>query len=122
VLAGMAIFGAGWGVSQNATLALMLEKVSSSGYGTASALWYVAYDAGLGLGAAGFGAVAVLTGYPAAFALTAALVLATVLPARHDLELALVTIVMPDPRRSSSPGDPLRSYATGHQHDSSGPR
>jgi predicted MFS family arabinose efflux permease len=86
VLAGMVIFGAGWGVSQNATLALLLDRVASSGYGAASALWYVAYDAGLGLGAAGFGAVAALTGYPAAFALAAALVLAAILPARRDPE------------------------------------
>lgn len=84
VLAGMALFGAGWGVTQNATLALILERVAPSGYGAASALWYVAYDAGLGLGAAGFGAAAVLTGYPAAFALAAALVFVALLPARRD--------------------------------------
>jgi predicted MFS family arabinose efflux permease len=86
VLAGMAILGAGWGVSQNATLALMLDRVAPSGYGAASALWYVAYDAGLGLGAAGFGVVATSTGYPAAFALTAALLLVAIFPARRDPE------------------------------------
>jgi len=86
VVVGMAIFGAGWGASQNATLALMLEKVSSSRYGTVSTLWYVAYDAGLALDAAGFGVVAARTDYPATFALTAALVVAAMLPALHDLD------------------------------------
>jgi hypothetical protein len=37
-----------------------------------SAVWNLAYDAGMGLGAAGFGVLAVRTGYPAAFALAAA--------------------------------------------------
>ncbi|WP_219975816.1 MFS transporter [Rubrobacter xylanophilus] len=84
VLAGMALFGAGWGVTQNATLALILERVAPSGYGAASALWYVAYDAGLGLGAAGFGVATVLTGYPISFVVAALLVLVALLPARRD--------------------------------------
>jgi predicted MFS family arabinose efflux permease len=84
MLAGIAAFGAGWGVSLNATLALILDRVAPSGYKAASTLWYVAYDAGLGLGAAGFGVVAAGTGYPAAFALTAALVLAAILRARRE--------------------------------------
>ncbi|HEV7976306.1 MAG TPA: hypothetical protein VGP60_16315 [Amycolatopsis sp.] len=37
-----------------------------------SALWSVGYDAGMGAGAVGFGALAALTGCPAAFAPTAA--------------------------------------------------
>ena len=82
VLAGMAVFGAGWGVSQNATLALMLDRVAPSGFGAASALWYVAYDAGMGLGAFGFGVMASSTGYPLAFALAALIVLAAIVPAR----------------------------------------
>lgn len=80
---GMAVFGAGWGASQNATLALMLDRVAPSGYGAASALWYVAYDAGMGLGAFGFGVLGASTGYPLAFALAALLVLAATLPARQ---------------------------------------
>jgi predicted MFS family arabinose efflux permease len=84
VLAGMVLFGAGFGVSQNASLALMFDRVSSAGYGTVSALWNLAFDAGLGLGAAGFGVVAAQTGYPAAFALTAALAAAALLPAWRD--------------------------------------
>jgi predicted MFS family arabinose efflux permease len=78
VLLGMALFGAGFGVAQNASLALMFERAPASGYGTVSAVWNLAYDAGLGLGAAGFGVLAAGTGYPAAFVVTAALVLTAV--------------------------------------------
>ena len=49
-----------------------------------SALWNVAYDAGTGIGAAGFGALAGLTGYPRAFALTALLMLTALVPAWSD--------------------------------------
>ncbi|CAG6396422.1 MFS transporter [Streptomyces cocklensis] len=75
VLCGVAVFGVGFGVAQNATLSLMYARVSAAGYGTVSALWNVGYDAGMGAGAVGFGALAALTGYPAAFALTAAAML-----------------------------------------------
>lgn len=84
VVVGMAVFGAGFGVTQNASLALMFDRASASGYGTVSALWNLAYDGGLGLGAAGFGVVAAQTGYPTAFAVTAALVLVALVPAWHD--------------------------------------
>jgi predicted MFS family arabinose efflux permease len=84
VLGGMVLFGAGFGVTQNATLALMFERVAASGYGTVSALWNLAYDAGLGLGAAGFGVLAARTGYPPAFAVTAVLMLAALPLARRD--------------------------------------
>ena len=84
VLAGVALFGAGFGVTQNATLTLMYARVPEAGYGTVSALWNVAYDGGMGLGAVGFGAVAAATGYPAAFALTAAAMLVALVPARRD--------------------------------------
>ena len=84
VVAGVVLFGAGFGATQNASLALLFDRVPPSGYGAASALWNLAYDAGLGLGGTGFGAVAALAGYPAAFALTAALALAALAPARHD--------------------------------------
>jgi MFS family permease len=80
VLAGMALFGAGFGIIQNATLVLMIDRMPASGLGTASALWNLAYDAGYGAGPAVFGLFAGRTGYPAAFALTGLLMLA-VLPA-----------------------------------------
>jgi predicted MFS family arabinose efflux permease len=96
VLLGMMLFGAGFGVTQNASLALMFDQVSASGYGTASALWNLAYDGGLGSGAALFGLVVAQTGYPLAFGLTAALMFAALAPAWHgrtsarrtDLELS----------------------------------
>jgi predicted MFS family arabinose efflux permease len=84
VVVGMLVFGAGFGIAQNVTLSLMFERVPASGYGTVSAVWNLAYDAGLGLGAASFGLLANQTGYPIAFALTAVLVLAAVAPARHE--------------------------------------
>jgi predicted MFS family arabinose efflux permease len=84
VLGGMVLFGAGFGVAQNVTLTLMFDRVPPSGYGTVSAMWNLAYDAGLGLGAAGFGVVAAQTGYAAAFALTAAVMLVALTPAWRD--------------------------------------
>lgn len=84
VVAGTALFGAGFGITQNATLTLMYARVSAASYGTVSALWNLAYDAGMGLGAAGFGITAGLTGYPWAFTLTALLMLGAVAPALRD--------------------------------------
>jgi predicted MFS family arabinose efflux permease len=79
VIAGAAVFGLGFGVTQNATQTLMYDRVAESGYGAVSAVWNLAYDGGMGLGAAGFGLLATRTGYPAAFALTAALILAALM-------------------------------------------
>ncbi len=84
VVAGMALFGSGFGVTQNASMTLMLNRVAPSGYGTVSAIWNLAFDAGIGVGAFGFGVVAAQTGYPAAFAATAALVLAALVPLALD--------------------------------------
>jgi MFS family permease len=75
IFAGMVLFGAGFGVIENATFALLIERLPEA---KASALWNLAYDAGYGAGPAVFGLVCVRTGYPAAFALTSALVLAAV--------------------------------------------
>ncbi|MFF4503954.1 MFS transporter [Streptomyces sp. NPDC001401] len=84
VVAGTALFGAGFGIAQNATLTLMYARVSASSYGTVSALWNLAYDGGMGVGAAGFGVLAGLTGYPWAFAMTAVLMLGALAPALRD--------------------------------------
>ncbi len=80
VIAGMCLFGIGFGIIQNATLVLMINGMPASGIGTASALWNLAYDAGYGAGPVVFGLVAGHTGYPAAFAVTGVLILAA-LPA-----------------------------------------
>ena len=94
VLAGAAVFGLGFGVTQNATQTLMYNRVAESGYGAVSAMWNLAYDGGMGLGAAGFGVLAVHTGYPAAFALTAALLL-TALLSTALLPAALLPAALP---------------------------
>ena len=84
VIAGMCLFGIGFGICQNATFALMIERMPRSGVGMASALWNLAYDAGYGAGPAAFGLVVNHTGYPAGFALTAVLMLAAVPVARRE--------------------------------------
>jgi MFS family permease len=84
VIAGMCLFGVGFGIGQNATFALMIDRMPPSGAGTASALWNLAYDAGYGAGPAAFGLLVGHTGYPAAFALTAALMLAALPAARRE--------------------------------------
>jgi MFS family permease len=84
VIAGSLVFGIGFGVSQNATLSLMYARVPESGYAAVSAVWNIAYDAGMGLGAVGFGLLAAGTGYPAAFAITAAAMLIALAPALRD--------------------------------------
>ncbi|WP_051450459.1 MFS transporter [Actinospica robiniae] len=78
VLVGMSLFGVGFGIVQNATFALMIERMPSAEAGTASALWNLAFDAGYGAGPAAFGLVVGHTGYPAAFIMTGAVMLAAV--------------------------------------------
>jgi MFS family permease len=88
VIGGMGLFGIGFGIAQNATFALMIERMPPSGLGTASALWNLAYDAGYGAGPILFGLLVGHTGYPAAFALTAALMLAALPAARRERSAA----------------------------------
>jgi predicted MFS family arabinose efflux permease len=84
VIAGMCLFGAGFGMLQNATFVLMIDRMPASGLGTASALWSLAYDAGYGAGPAVFGLAVGHTGYPAAFAMTGVLMLAALPAARRE--------------------------------------
>ncbi|HTE47732.1 MAG TPA: MFS transporter [Gemmatimonadaceae bacterium] len=79
VMIGMVVFGAGFGVAQNASLAVMFERVSPSAYDVVSAVWNLAYDAGLGIGATAFGIVAARTGYAGAFGSLAALMVLVIL-------------------------------------------
>jgi MFS family permease len=81
IFASMALFGAGFGVIENATFALLIEQLPEA---RASTLWNFAYDAGYGAGPAVFGLFAARTGYPAAFALTGFLVLAVLPAARRE--------------------------------------
>jgi predicted MFS family arabinose efflux permease len=84
VIGGAAVFGAGFGLLQNATLSLMYARTSHDGYDAISAVWNAAYDAGMGAGAIGMGLVTGHLGYPGTFLLTAALVLVALIPARRD--------------------------------------
>jgi MFS family permease len=84
LIAGMCLFGIGFGISQNVTFALLIDRAPVSGYGTASALWNLAYDAGYGAGPAVFGVFVAHTGYPSAFGLTGLLMLAALVPAARD--------------------------------------
>jgi MFS family permease len=81
VLGGMVLFGVGFGVSQNASMAYMFSQVTPRRYGTVSAIWNLAFDAATGAGAVGFGLLASLAGDPAAFAVTSAVMLTALVPA-----------------------------------------
>jgi MFS family permease len=81
VVLGALAVGFGFGVVQNDSLTVMFAVFGSAGYGAASAIWNIAYDAGTGAGALGLGAVAEPFGYPAAFGAATALLGAGVLAA-----------------------------------------
>jgi MFS family permease len=91
ILASMVLFGAGFGVIENTTFALLIEQLPEA---KASTRWNFAYDAGYGAGPAVFGLFAGRTGYPAAFALTGVLVLA-VLPAARRERKAVASTARP---------------------------
>jgi MFS family permease len=84
VIIGMCLFGAGFGILENATFAIMIERVPAAGIGTASAIWNLAYDGGYGAGPAVFGLFVGFCGYPVAFALIGLLMLAALPWARRE--------------------------------------
>jgi predicted MFS family arabinose efflux permease len=98
LVGGSALFGIGFGLLQNATLVLMMGRVSQSEYGLGSTLWNVAFDAGTGLGAFLFGFVIAAFGYSWAFYLCAGLVTSA---------LVLVRLDRPTPVESRSTRDGL---------------
>ncbi|MEU9794488.1 hypothetical protein AB0E27_28365 [Streptomyces sparsogenes] len=61
---------------------LIEGRVSRPSYGTVSALRNLAYDGGMGVGAAGFGLLAAHTGYAWGFALTGVLMMGALVPLR----------------------------------------
>ena len=81
---------------ENATFALLIEQLPEA---KASALWNLAYDAGYGAGPAVFGLICVSTGYPAAFALTGALILATLPVAWRERKAAVPALAAQLARR-----------------------
>jgi predicted MFS family arabinose efflux permease len=58
MILGAVLFGASFGVLQNTSIHLMFNATGASGYGAVSALWNIAFDLGLGLGAFAFGVLA----------------------------------------------------------------
>lgn len=84
VVAGATVFGAGFGVLQNATLALMYARVRAGEYGIVSAIWNGAYDLGMGIGAMIVGALVTSIGYNAAFLTVAATMLPALALARRE--------------------------------------
>jgi MFS family permease len=111
VVVGAACFGTGFGLLQNATLAMMYERRSGSDGSTVSGIWNAAYDAGMGAGAPVIGLLAAHTSYPVAFLLTAALITPALIPALRERapQAAASTPVTPPSTRpgqgtASTPG------------------
>ncbi len=84
VVGGAACFGTGFGILQNATLAMMYARAPRGSYDAVSAIWNAAWDGGMGAGAAVIGLLAATTGYQAAFVITAVLVLPALIPAFRE--------------------------------------
>ncbi|GAA5126337.1 MFS transporter [Pseudonocardia adelaidensis] len=82
VVIGAVAVGFGFGMVQNDSLTVLFAAFGSGGYGAASAVWNIAYDAGTGVGALGLGAVAEPFGYSAAFGAAAVLLGVGVVVAR----------------------------------------
>jgi predicted MFS family arabinose efflux permease len=90
LLGGALLFGAGFGMLQNASLLLTMERVPKEEYGLGSTLWNLAFDAGTGAGAFVFGFVVGAAGFSWAFGLCAALLVAALglIPGIGDGELS----------------------------------
>jgi predicted MFS family arabinose efflux permease len=84
MLAGAVLFGTGFGLLQNASLILMMERVSKTEFGLGSTLWNAAFDAGTGIGAFSFGFVISAVGFHWSFLLCSALLLLALVPVFLD--------------------------------------
>jgi len=69
---------------QNLTLSMMFARAPRGEFSNVSALWNLAFDAGMGVGAVGFGLVADRTGYAWGFAVIAAIIFAALIPTWRD--------------------------------------
>jgi hypothetical protein len=63
---------------------MMYDRVAEAEYARASAVWNLAYDGGMGIGAVTFGAIVGVTGYPTAFGLTVIVLIGAFVPAWLD--------------------------------------
>jgi len=90
LLGGALLFGAGFGILQNTTLLLTMQRVPKGEYGLGSTLWNVAFDAGTGAGAFVFGFVVGAAGFFWAFFLCATLLVAALglIPGTAEDELS----------------------------------
>jgi MFS family permease len=84
VVGGAFLFGAGFGVLQNATLSLMFARAPEGSEGAVSAIWNASYDLGMAAGALGAGLVVAHVGYAATFAAAAVVMLPGMVAARRD--------------------------------------
>jgi predicted MFS family arabinose efflux permease len=76
VLAGAAVFGAGYGAVQNLTLVTAFARAGEAGSTAASAVWNASFDAGTAAGALALGLVAAGVGLPWTYVLVAGVLLA----------------------------------------------
>lgn len=84
VVAGMLLFGVGFGALQNLTLAMMYEGVAERDFGGVSTVWNTAFDSGMGGGAVGFGFLSQASGFPLGLAATAVVLAFGLGPAVRD--------------------------------------
>jgi predicted MFS family arabinose efflux permease len=82
VLAGSALFGAGYGAVQNLTLLAAFARAGAGGATAASAMWNASFDAGTAIGALALGLVAAGLGLPWTYVLVAGALLVTLPLAR----------------------------------------
>ncbi|SHN49819.1 Predicted arabinose efflux permease, MFS family [Geodermatophilus obscurus] len=75
VLAGAAVFGAGYGAVQNLTLLTAFARAGEGGTTAASAMWNASFDAGTAVGALALGVVAAGVGLPWTYVLVAGVLL-----------------------------------------------
>jgi predicted MFS family arabinose efflux permease len=78
VLIGAAVFGAGFGATQNLTLLAAFARAGVSGTTTASAMWNIAFDAGMAVGALALGFLAAGIGLDWTYVVVGALLAAAV--------------------------------------------
>lgn len=67
LLTGAALLGAGFGICQNDSFVTTVQRLGPARTATASTLWNMAYDGGLGLGAVALGWIIGSAGYAGAF-------------------------------------------------------
>ncbi len=93
VIVGSLVFGLAFGVLQNTSIHLMLGATGPSGYGAVNAVWNVAYNTGVGIGALSFALLSPPQALVvAASLLVAAIVLTAVATRRGSSESSHVTV------------------------------